>query len=428
MRVLILGSGVIGVTSAWYLAQAGHDVTVVDQASAVAMGTSFANAGQISPGYSTPWAAPGVPLKALKWLVQRHAPLSIRPDGTLFQMQWLWHMLRECTHDRYMVNKARMVRLAEYSRDCLQALRTDTGIQYEGRQQGTLQLFRTAQQLDAAAKDIAVLKDAGVPYELLTREMLQQAEPALAQVSDQLTGGLRLPNDETGDCHLFTTRLAAMAEQAGVYFLLNTPIDALIVEGGVVRGARLSGAEHRADLVIVALGSFSTPLLRGLVKLPVYPLKGFSITAPLTDAARAPVSTVLDETYKVAITRFDERIRVGGMAQIAGYDMHLEPSKRATLEMVLTDLFPGASDVPKASFWTGLRPMTPDGTPIIGPTSVPGLWLNTGHGTLGWTMACGSGKLLADLVSGVTPAIRADDLSLARYDKSRANHLRPAFA
>ncbi|TMS59645.1 D-amino acid dehydrogenase [Imbroritus primus] len=428
MRILVLGGGVIGVSSAWYLAQAGHEVTVAEQADAVALGTSFANAGQISPGYSSPWAAPGVPLKAIKWMFQKHAPLTVRPDGTLFQLQWMWQMLRECTTARYAVNKERMVRLAEYSRDCLRTLRAETGIAYEGRQQGTLQIFRTEQQLAAAAKDIAVLDDAGVPYELLTREALQQAEPALAHVDHKLAGGLRLPNDETGDCQLFTSRLAALATQAGARFRFNTHIGGLLVENGAVRGAILDGVPHRADLVVVALGSYSTPLLRGLVKIPVYPLKGFSITVPIMDAARGPVSTVLDETYKVALTRFDKRIRVGGMAQIVGYDMRLDPAKRATLEMVLNDLFPGAGNLAETTFWTGLRPMTPDGTPIVGPTHVPGLWLNTGHGTLGWTMACGSGKLLADLVSGITPAIRADDLSLARYQPQADGALRPAYA
>jgi len=434
MRVLVLGSGVIGVTSAWYLAKAGHEVTVVDREAGPAQGTSFANAGQISPGYASPWAAPGVPLKAIKWMFQQHAPLSIRPDGSLFQLQWMWQMLQNCTAERYATNKERMVRLAEYSRDCIRALRAETGIAYEGRQQGTLQVFRTAEQLDGAAKDIAVLEEAGVPYELLSRDELARAEPALATVSHKLSGGLRLPNDETGDCNLFTQRLAAMAKDLGVQFVYNRSIDSLMTQGDSVVGAMVGGAPMHADLVVVALGSWSNtlvkPFLSGIRDLPVYPLKGFSITVPLTDANRSPVSTVLDETYKVAITRFDDRIRVGGMAQIVGYDRTLDPAKRRTLEHVVTDLFPGAGDVGAASFWTGLRPMTPDGTPIVGPTGVRGLWLNTGHGTLGWTMACGSGKLLSDLVSGMSPAIRADDLSLARYLKSPGfqGTRRPAMA
>jgi len=434
MRVLVLGSGVIGVTSAWYLAQAGHEVTVVDRESGPALETSFANAGQISPGYASPWAAPGVPLKAIKWMFQQHAPLSIRPDGTLFQLRWIWQMLLNCSAERYAVNKERMVRLAEYSRDCIRTLRADTGIAYEGRQQGTLQVFRTDEQMAGAAKDIAVLDQAGVPYQLLSREQLASAEPALAAVSHKLAGGLRLPNDETGDCQLFTQKLAAMAEAHGVRFLYNRNIGNLLTRGDAVTGAVVDGEPMSADLVVVALGSWSTqmvkPFLRGMSDLPVYPLKGFSITVPMTDSARSPVSTVLDETYKVAITRFDDRIRVGGMAQIVGYDRTLDPAKRRTLEHVVTDLFPGAGDVSRASFWTGLRPMTPDGTPIVGPTPVKGLWLNTGHGTLGWTMACGSGKLLSDLVSGTKPAIRADDLSVSRYvrDAGQRTSPRPAVA
>ncbi|SOY55365.1 D-amino acid dehydrogenase [Cupriavidus taiwanensis] len=429
MRVLVLGSGVIGVTSAWYLAKAGHEVTVVDREAGPALGTSFANAGQISPGYASPWAAPGVPLKAIKWMFQEHAPLSIRPDGTLFQLQWMWQMLQNCSAARYAVNKERMVRLAEYSRDCIRALRAETGIAYEGRQQGTLQVFRTDEQLHGAAKDIAVLEQAGVPYQLLSREELAASEPALAAVRHKLAGGLRLPNDETGDCALFTQRLAGMAATLGVRFLYNRSIDRLMSQGDAVTGAVVDGEPMAADLVVVALGSWSTqlvkPFLRGMSNLPVYPLKGFSITVPLTDASRGPVSTVLDETYKVALTRFDDRIRVGGMAQIVGYDRSLDPAKRRTLEHVVTDLFPGAGDVSQATFWTGLRPMTPDGTPIVGPTQVRGLWLNTGHGTLGWTMACGSGKLLSDLVSGKSPAIRADDLSVSRYFKPARHHLAP---
>ncbi|SPC06791.1 D-amino acid dehydrogenase [Cupriavidus taiwanensis] len=429
MRVLVLGSGVIGVTSAWYLAKAGHEVTVVDREAGPALGTSFANAGQISPGYASPWAAPGVPLKAIKWMFQEHAPLSIRPDGTLFQLQWMWQMLLNCSAGRYSVNKERMVRLAEYSRDCIRALRAETGIAYEGRQQGTLQVFRTDEQLHGAAKDIAVLEQAGVPYQLLSRDELAASEPALAAVRHKLAGGLRLPNDETGDCALFTQRLANMASTLGVRFLYNRSIDGLMSQGDAVTGAVVDGEPMSADLVVVALGSWSTqlvkPFLRGMSNLPVYPLKGFSITVPLTDASRGPVSTVLDETYKVALTRFDDRIRVGGMAQIVGYDRSLDPAKRRTLEHVVTDLFPGAGDVSQATFWTGLRPMTPDGTPIVGPTQVRGLWLNTGHGTLGWTMACGSGKLLSDLVSGKSPAIRADDLSVSRYLKPARHHLAP---
>ncbi|MEB2539158.1 D-amino acid dehydrogenase [Burkholderia cenocepacia] len=428
MRVVILGSGVVGVASAYYLARAGHEVTVIDREAGPALETSFANAGQISPGYAAPWAAPGVPLKAVKWMFEKHAPLAIRLDGTRFQLQWMYQMLRNCTAERYAVNKGRMVRLAEYSRDCLQALRADTGIQYEGRTGGTLQLFRTQQQLDGAAKDIAVLQEANVPFELLSPTELKKAEPALAAVSHKLTGGLRLPGDETGDCQLFTTRLAALAESLGVKFRYNTPIDALAIAGGKIAGVQCGSETVRADAYVVALGSYSTSFISNLMKIPVYPLKGYSITAPIVDEAAAPVSTVLDETYKIAITRFDQRIRVGGMAEIVGFDKKLRAARRETLEMCVNDLFPGGGDTSKATFWTGLRPMTPDGTPIVGRTPVSNLFLNTGHGTLGWTMSCGSGQLLADLISGKMPAIQADDLSVHRYLKDVPGQTRPAYA
>lgn len=428
MRIVILGSGVVGVTSAYYLARAGHDVTVIDRQPGPAMETSFANAGQISPGYASPWAAPGIPLKAMKWMVQKHAPLSITPDGTLFQLRWMWQMLRNCTAPRYAVNKERMVRLAEYSRDCFKALRADVGIEYEGRQRGTMQLFRTEQQMDDAAKDIEVLKDTGVPFELLSRDQLASAEPALNAVRHKLAGGLRLPNDETGDCQLFTTRLARMAEALGVKFRYGVPINALAFSGDQVAGVLCEGEYVQADAYVVALGAYSTKLLQPLVDIPVYPLKGYSITVPIVQAEAAPVSTILDETYKIAITRFDDRIRVGGMAEIAGFNKTLNPRRRATLEMVVNDLFPGAGNTAQATFWTGLRPMTPDGTPIVGPTPMRNLFLNTGHGTLGWTMSCGSAQLLSDVISGKRPAIRADDLSVFRYARQGFSEARPAYA
>ena len=415
MRIVILGSGVIGVTSAYYLAKAGHEVTVIDRQPGPALETSFANAGQISPGYASPWAAPGIPLKAMKWMLQRHAPLSITPDGTTFQLKWMWEMLRNCTADRYSVNKERMVRLAEYSRDCFRELREEAGITYESRQQGTMQLFRTQQQFDSAAKDIDVLKESGVPFQLLTGDQLAQGEPALANAGDKLVGALRLPNDETGDCQLFTTRLAAMAEALGVKFRYNTPIDRLAISGNAISGVHCGDELVQADSYVVALGAYSTELLKPIVDIPVYPLKGYSITVPIVNAELAPVSTILDETYKIAVTRFEDRIRVGGMAEIAGFDLRLNPRRRETLEMVVNDLFPGAGNTAEASFWTGLRPMTPDGTPVVGRTGMKNLFINTGHGTLGWTMSCGSAQLLADLMSAKRPAIPFEDLGVARY-------------
>ncbi|MCD0505636.1 D-amino acid dehydrogenase [Bordetella petrii] len=422
MHVIVLGSGVIGTTTAYYLARQGAKVTVLDRQSEAAGETSYANAGQVSPGYSTPWAAPGIPFKALKWMFQKeHAPLAIRPDGTLYQLRWMAAMLANCSASRYTVNKERMLRLAEYSRDCLRALRADTGIEYESRTRGTLQLFRTQHQYEAAQRDIAVLEACGVPYELLDRGRLQTAEPALQRTAHKLSGGLRLPNDETGDCRLFTRRLAALAQGLGVEFRFGQQVRALERQGDDIAGVRVGGELLTADRYVAAFGSYTRGFLEPLgLDLPVYPVKGYSLTIPLIQPGAAPVSTVLDETYKVAVTRFDNRIRVGGMAELGGFDLRLNPARRRTLEHVVNDLYPGSGDVANAEFWTGLRPMTPDSTPIVGATRYGRLFLNTGHGTLGWTMACGSGKLVADLLTGQRPAIRADDLALSRYGAARA--------
>ena len=418
MKVIVLGGGVIGVSTAYYLARAGAEVTVLERQSDVALETSFANAGQVSPGYSTPWAAPGIPLKAIKWLFQRHAPLAIRADGSLFQLRWMAAMLRNCTDARYAVNKERMTRLAEYSRDCLRQLRQDTGIEYEQRTQGTLQVFRTAAQMEAARRDTAVLEECGVPYRLMTDAgELAEYEPALARAQG-LVGALHLPGDETGDCQRFTTELAEKARRLGVQFRFNTDIQRLQTQGQAITGVQLAGGELlSADRYVLALGSYSRALLAPLgLDLPVYPVKGYSLTVPLLDPANAPVSTVMDETYKVALTRFDNRIRVGGMAELGGFDLRLNPRRRETLEMVLGNLFTGG-DMARGEFWTGLRPMTPDSTPIVGGTRYANLMLSTGHGTLGWTMAAGSGKLMADLTLGRQPDIRTDGLGLERYSK-----------
>ncbi|CUJ58627.1 Glycine oxidase [Achromobacter xylosoxidans] len=418
MHVIVLGSGVIGTTTAYYLARQGAKVTVLDRQPGAAQETSYANAGQVSPGYSTPWAAPGIPLKAIKWLFKKHAPLAIRLDGSLYQLKWMAAMLANCSAERYAVNKERMLRLAEYSRDCLRELRADTGIHYEERARGTLQLFRTEAQMEAARRDIAVLEEVGVPYELLDRNRLVTAEPALARSLHKLAGGLRLPNDETGDCRLFTTRLAEMAAALGVEFRYNQSVTGLNTADGQVTGVRVGNEVLTADRYVAAFGSYTRGFLEPLgLDLPVYPVKGYSLTIPMKDEAAAPVSTILDETYKIAVTRFDDRIRVGGMAELSGFDLRLKDARRKTLELVVNDLFPGSGDVARAEFWTGLRPMTPDSTPVVGPTRYGNLFLNTGHGTLGWTMACGSGKLVADQVLGQRPQIRTDGLALSRYDR-----------
>jgi len=416
MKILVLGSGVIGVTSAWFLAEAGHEVEVVDRQQGAALETSFANAGEVSPGYSSPWAGPGIPVKAIKWLLMPHGPLVIRPVLDPQMWAWVLKMLRNCTSARYAVNKARMVPIAEYSRDVLKALRASTGITYDERSKGTLQLFRTQKQVDGTAGDIEVLKQFGVPYEVLDPAGCIAAEPALAGVREKFKGGLRLPGDETGDCKMFTERLAEMAATRGVRFRYGTSIDGIDTAAGKVTGVRTSAGTLTADAYVVALGSYSPKLTRPLgIDIPVYPIKGYSITVPITDAAAAPESTVMDETYKVAITRLGDRIRVGGTAEISGYDMRLHTSRRETLEHSVGDLFPGGGDLSRATFWCGLRPMTPDGPPVIGGTKLSNLYLNTGHGTLGWTMACGSGRVLADIMSGRKPDIDVGELAVTRY-------------
>jgi D-amino-acid dehydrogenase len=421
MKVIVLGAGVLGVTSAWYLAKAGHEVTVIDRQQGPALETSFANAGEISPGYSSPWAAPGIPLKALKWMFQRHAPLVIQPKLDWQRISWMARMLANCTSSAYAINKSRMVRLAEYSRDCLGELRAETGIEYDQRMQGTLQVFRKPEQMDAAAKDIEVLRADGVPFEVLDRAGCVAAEPGLAASAERIVGGLRLPGDETGDCFKFTNRLAEMAEAAGVTFRWGVSIEALEAEGGRISAVRTDKGRMTADRYVLAMGPHSPKLVKHLgLNLPIYPLKGYSLTIDIEDESRAPVSTVMDETYKVAITRLGDRIRVGGLAEIAGYDLTLNPRRRATLAKSVGELFGGSGDPDKAQFWTGLRPMTPDGTPIVGATPIPNLFLNTGHGTLGWTMSAGSGRLIADLISGRAPDIAAEDLGYARYLRGAA--------
>ena len=416
MHVLILGSGVIGTTMAYYLARDGHQVTVVDRQPGAALETSYANAGEVSPGYSAPWAGPGVPLKAIKWMLMHHSPLVIKPMLDPAMWRWGLSMLRNCTESRYRVNKARMVRLAEYSRDCLKELRTATGIAYDERAQGTLQLFRTQKQLDGVGKDVDILRQYGVPFQVLEGDAYLEYEPALALVKHKFVGALRLPGDETGDCFKFTQELARMAESHGARFRFGVNIEAIEREGDTISGVRTDAGVLTADRYILALGSYSPLLAKPLgIDLPIYPVKGFSITVPIDDAAMSPESTIMDESHKVAVTRLGARIRVGGTAQLSGFDLRLDQARRGTLEFVANDLFPKGGDVSRAEFWTGLRPMTPDGTPIVGATRFPNLLLSTGHGTLGWTMAAGTGRVMADLLSGRDPGIDLDGLTVARY-------------
>ncbi|WP_107879624.1 D-amino acid dehydrogenase [Neisseria animaloris] len=416
MHIIVLGAGVAGVCTAWYLLEAGHRVTVIEREEAAAMGTSFANAGQLSYGYTTPWAAPGIPAKAAKWLLKKHSPLIFKPDSSLFQLQWLRQMLANCNTDSYHTNKERMVRISEYSREMFRRFEAATGMDFEGRNKGTLQIFRRRHEVEAATKDIEVLEAYGVPYRRLRAEECLQYEPALKGALHKIAGALHLPNDGTGDCHLFTRKLAAMCIEKGAEFQYNRAVERIEHSDGLIKAVRAGGQRFEADCYVCTLGSFSRPIMAELgLDLPVYPVKGYSLTIPITDGDAAPVSTIIDETYKVAITRFDKRIRVGGMAELSGYTINLNPERRETLELVVKDLYPDGGDLSRGIFWSGLRPMTPDSTPIVGGTRFGNLFLNTGHGTLGWTMSLGSAKIAADLICGKATEVRSDDLGLARY-------------
>lgn len=424
MQILILGSGIIGTTSAYYLARQGHSVTVVDRQPAAAMETSFANAGQISPGYSAPWAAPGIPLKAIKWMLSKHSPLVVSAKPEWSKIKFIGRMLTQCNARSYAINKGRMLRLAEYSRVSLQQLHQELNLNYDAQSKGTLQVFRTEKQLKAAAKDIAVLQEYGVPYELLDADGCVNVEPGLAAVKHKIVGGLRLVLDQTGDCFKLASQLVESCRQMGVEFKFDTQIQSLNMQHNKIVSVTTDKGELTADKFVMALGSYSTELLKQVgIDSPVYPVKGYSITIPVTNEAAAPVSTIMDETYKVAVTRLGDRIRVAGTAELNGFDLTLSEKRGDTIRHVVSDLFPEGADLTEDNLWTGLRPMTPDGTPIIGATDVSNLFLNTGHGTLGWTMSFGSARLLADIISGVQTDIECEDLSIKRYSQSSSvNH------
>jgi D-amino-acid dehydrogenase len=418
MHVCVLGAGVVGLTSAYYLAKKGCQVTVIDRQSDVALETSFANAGQISPGYSAPWAGPGIPLKAVKWLMQKHAPLKISTELEYKKLSWVLKMLGQCTSNAYSVNKRKMMALAEYSRDQFIDLRKNIGIQYQDGQGGTLQLFRKEDQVEAAEKDLKVLKALGVPHQMLTPDQIVEVEPGLRSVIDKFRGGLRLTGDETGDCYLFCQSLKKTCEELGVTFQFNSDVKSLYVQSSKIKGVETQLGIQEFDTVVVCLGSYSKELLQECgIDIPVYPVKGYSLTVPISDSSYAPVSTVMDETYKVAVTRLGGRIRAAGTAELTGYNLDLPKSRTDTIRYVVGDLFGQGCDLTEADYWTGLRPMTPDGTPIVGATEIGGLYLNTGHGTLGWTMSCGSAAVIADIIVGDKTEINSQDFSVERYKK-----------
>jgi D-amino-acid dehydrogenase len=416
VKVLVLGAGIIGVATAHYLAADGHEVAVVDRQTGPALETSFGNAGNVCPSYATPWAAPGMRWKALKWLLQDDAPLRVdwRADGAF--LRWCLAWAGNCSRRRFERNKTRMQRLSRYSLECLQEVRKSTGISYDETTRGILQLLRTNAELQAVLSHTRILERSGIPHRVLAPRGCVEVEPALAHAQVQFAGGLHLPADETGDCNLFAQALTEHASRRGVRFRFQTTVERIDVEGGRVAGVATSDGMIRADRYVVALGVESVGLLAPLgIRLPIQPVKGYSVTLPVARFDRAPQASVMDEHTKVAITRLGNRVRAAGTAELGASTLDAPPDRFRTVVRALRELFPEAADFARAQHWAGLRPMTPDGPPILGRTPVQHLFLNVGHGAQGWSMSCGSGRLLARLVVGLQPGIDLEGLTLERY-------------
>lgn len=422
MKTIVLGGGVIGVATAFYLRERGCDVTVIEREVDVALSTSFGNAGVIAPGYVTPWAAPGMPAKIAKYMFQPASPLIFRPTFDPAQWRWIARWFRECDLARFRVNKQRMQRVAYYSRACLHEFRSRYPFEY-GRSKGYLQLFRSDYDVELAQPALAVLRDAGVPHREVSAAECATIEPGLRWARRTPVSGLYLPDDEAGDCARFTRELRALCEKAGVQFRFETRVAGLDVQGGAVHGVRIDSARGKerlaADAVVVALGVDSAALLATLgVKVPLYPVKGYSATLPVIDDEKAPRAALMDESLKTAITRFGPNLRVAGTAELGNDRATLREQALHTLMKVLDDWFPRAAKPTSAHFWVGRRPMTPDGAPLLGPSGIGNLWINLGHGSTGWAMSLGSGRVVADLVTQRTPELDLDGLTLARYRRA----------
>jgi D-amino-acid dehydrogenase len=411
MNVVVLGAGLLGVTSAWFLRQLGHDVVVVDRQATPAAETSFANGGQISVSHAEPWANPGAPLKVLQWLGKEDAPLlfRLRADAR----QWLWGLqfMRECTPARTRHNIEQIVRLGTYSRETLQQLRRDTGLQYDQRAQGILHFYTNPKEFEAAEAPAAQMRALGCDRRVISADEAVRIEPALAHVRDRLAGATYTAEDESGDANRFARELVRLCEGAGVRFLMSHTVTALREAGGAIDHVEATDAEGRfrrirGDAYVVAMGSLSPLLVKPLgVRLPIYPAKGYSVTMPVKDASKAHQVSLTDDEYKLVFSRLGDRLRIAGTAELNGYDRDLNRVRCEAIVRRVEQLFPGAGDASEAQFWTGLRPATPSNVPIIGRSRLPNLYLNTGHGTLGWTHACGSGKSVARIVSGLAPEV-----------------------
>ena len=410
MKVIVLGAGVVGTASAWYLADAGHEVVVIERREGPGLETSFANGGHVSVGHAEPWAGPGAPAKILKWLSRDDAPLLFRPRLDPAQWRWGVQFLLECLAWRAAGNTAQILSMALYSRRQLQLLRAQTGIEYDQSTRGILHYYTNASDLSAARESTRLMHRLGLDREDKSVEEALAIEPALEAARDRLVGATFVPSDESGDAHKFTTGLAKLAEGRGVRFLTGREIQGLRATEKGVAGVVVKGPEGEetiaGDAFVVALGSYSPFLTRPLgIDLPVYPAKGYSATVAVADAARAPCVSLADDEAKIVVTRLGDRIRVAGTAELSGYTTDLNPLRCEALVRRMREMFPQAGDWAQPTYWAGLRPATPSGVPIIGRTRIANLWINTGHGTLGWTMACGSGKALADRISGRRPEV-----------------------
>ena len=413
MRIVVLGAGVVGTASAWYLACAGHEVTVHDRQPEAGLQTSFANGGQVSVSHAEPWANPTAPFKVLQWLGREDAPLLFRARADLGQWMWGARFLFECLPWRTRRNTEAAFALASYSRDCLRELRRETGIRYDESARGILHIYTERGLFDHAHTEVALLRARGMDVQIKSPEECIAIEPALAHAKDELYGGAYAATDESGDAHMFTQALAALARQQGVRFRFNVSVTGIEHEGGSISRVVIDdevGIEEsvRADAYLVSLGSYSPIVLRGVgISVPIYPVKGYSITIPLDPQAqsghRAPTVSLTDHARKIVVARLGNRLRVAGTAELAGYDTGINEVRCRALVNRCFELFPEAGDPEDALFWTGLRPSTPSNVPIIGRTRYSNLYLNTGHGTLGWTMACGAGRAIADIASGKKP-------------------------
>ena len=411
MRVVVLGAGVTGVASAWFLQRAGHEVTVVDRQSAPGMETSFANGGQISVSHAVPWAHPGAPLQVLKWLGREDAPLLFRLRADAQQWRWGLQFLRECTPGRTRHNIRQLVHLGLYSRATLRALRAELGLEYDQLSRGILHFYTRTQEFDAAQASAPLLREHGCELDLKTPDECVQIEPALAQCRERLVGGSLTPSDESGDAHRFTQLLAQRCTQAGVRFVHDTRIVGVERAGARLRAVKLANTDGivsdlAAEAFVLCLGSFSPAFARRLgITLRIVPAKGYSVTLPVQDPASAYTVSLTDDEHKLVFSRLGERLRIAGTVEFNGHDGELDLGRCDAIIKRVRELFPRMTDGRGARLWTGLRPATPSNVPYIGRSKVANLFLNTGHGTLGWTHACGSGRAIAEIVGGGRPEL-----------------------